>query len=376
MAPDPQQSSTRVPPASAARPAVGRLRPYRPGKPLDELERELGITDSIKLASNENPLGPSPRALEAIELAAREVRLYPDNECHDLVTGLAAHWGVERETLFVDRGSTGVMRQLALAYLQPGDECVMGDPSFMVYEFSTVLMGATPVKVPLTADCTHDLDAMADAITDRTKLVFIANPDNPHGSMVTHDTLARFLARVPPHVLVVADEAYYEYAVQRDDYPDTLALWRGGAPVMMLRTFSKVYALAGLRVGYAIAQPEILRPMFQVREPFHITNIAQAAALASLSDPEQVARARAVNAAGLQVLQAGFDRLGLRHLPTAANFVFVEVGRPGREVYDALLRTGVIVRPGDIFDRPNWLRVTVGTPEQCARLIEALGTVL
>ena len=376
MTPDPQQPAMRVPPPLAARAAVSRMRAYRPGKPIAEVERELGIADSIKLASNENPLGPSPRALEAMELAAREVRLYPDNECHDLVDGLAAHLGVEREALFVDRGSTGVMRQLALTYLQAGDECVMGAPSFIVYEFSTVLMGATPVKVPLTADFTHDLDAMADALSDRTKLIFLANPDNPHGSIVTHDALARFLARVPPQVVVVVDEAYYEYAVRDADYPDTLALWRAGAPVIILRTFSKVYALAGLRVGYAVARPDILRPMFQVREPFHITNIAQAAALASLSDPEQVTRALAVNAAGLKVLQDGFDRLGLRHLPTAANFVFVDVGRNAREVYDALLRTGVIVRPGDIFDRQAWLRVTVGTPEQCARLVRALGDAL
>ena len=375
MAPEPNNPATcaRGP---VVRAPIRRLRPYRPGTPIEELEREYGITDSIKLASNENPLGPSPLALAAIQEAITQVRLYPDNECYELLEALTAHLGIEREALIVGRGSTGIMRLLALAYLEPGDECVMADPCFIVYEFSTVLMGATPVKVPLSSDAVHDLDAMRDAITDRTKLVFIANPDNPHGSMVTHQALERFLQQVPEHVLVVLDEAYYEYAVEAEGYPDSLALWRAGAPLVVLRSFSKVYALAGLRIGYGIAHPEVIRALWQVREPFHLTTVSQAAARASLADAEQVERARAVNRAGREVLQRGFDRLRLRSLPTVANFLFVDVERDAREVYEALVHHGVIVRPGDIFGRPTWLRITVGTPEQCERLIAMLGEAL
>jgi len=360
------------------RAAIDNITPYSPGKPIEEVARELGLDPNsiIKLASNENPLGPSPLAIEAIREHAADVRLYPDNDSYELRNALAAHLGVTAEQLIIGRGSDEIMHFIAVAYLCEGDEVVMGDPPFSMYEISTLLMGANPVKVPLRADYAHDLQAMAQAITPRTKLVYIANPHNPTGAMNTTDELDAFLAQVPEHVLVILDEAYYEYAL-RADYPDSLTYARAGRNVLVMRTFSKIYALAGLRIGYGICmRPEVMQALNQVREPFNVANLAQWAAIASLRDPQQIPRSREVNEAGKAYLYAAFERLGLPYVPTQSNFILVDTLQPCKDVFRLLLSKGVIVRTGDPFGYPTKIRVTIGTPEENTRFIEALESVL
>lgn len=360
------------------RAAIDRVTPYSPGKPIEEVARELGLDPKsiIKLASNENPLGPSPLAMDAIRAHAADVLLYPDNDSYELRQVLASHLGVTPEQLVIGRGSDEIMHFLSIAFLQEGDEVVMGDPPFSMYEISTLLMGANPVKVPLRADYAHDLEAMADAITPHTKLVYVANPHNPTGAMNTTAEVDAFLARVPEQVLVILDEAYCEY-VTRNDYPDSLHYLRAGRNVMAMRTFSKIYALAGLRLGYGIClRPQVLQAINQVREPFNVANLAQWAAIASLNDPNQVKRSVAANEAGKAFLYAAFERMGLPYVPTQSNFILVDTLKPCREVFANLLREGVIVRTGEIFGYPTKIRVTIGTADENARFIAALERVL
>ncbi len=360
------------------RAAIDRVMPYSPGKPIEEVARELGLDPKniIKLASNENPLGPrrwlSKRCANTRPTCA-SIRTATATSC-------ACHWRPRSASAgnnsWSGRGSDEIMHMLSIAYLQEGDEVVMGDPPFSMYEISTLLMGATPVKVPLRADYAHDLEAMAAAVTPRTKLLYLANPHNPTGAMNTAAEVETLLARVPEQVLVVLDEAYYEYAV-RDDYPHTLEFLRAGKNVLIMRTFSKIYALAGLRIGYAIClRPAVLQAINQVREPFNVANLAQWAAIASLQDPRQVTRSRAVNEAGKAYLYAAFTRMGLPYVPTQANFILVDTLQPCREVFGKLLREGVIVRTGDIFGYPTKIRVTIGTEAENARFIDALERVL
>ncbi len=359
------------------RAAIDAITPYSPGKPIEEVAREFGLDPKsiIKLASNENPLGPSPLAVEAMRQHVQDVRLYPDGDSYELRHALADYLDVDANEIVVGRGSDEIMHFLAVAFLEPGDEVVMGDPPFSMYEISTLLMGATPVKVPLK-DYTHDLPAMADAITPRTKLVYIANPHNPTGTINTRDEVDAFLARIPEQVLVVLDEAYFQYA-SRPDYPTSLDYARAGHNVIVLHTFSKIYSLAGLRIGYGVSfRPEVIKAIKQVQEPFNVANLAQWAAIASLQDPEQITRGRAVNDAGKAQLYAAFERLGLPYVPTETNFILVDVRQPCREVFGRLLREGVIVRTGDIFGYPTKIRVTIGTAEENARFIATLEKAL
>lgn len=362
---------------TAYRAAIDAITPYSPGKPIEEVARELGLDPAsiIKLASNENPLGPSPLAVDAIRAHAEDVRLYPDSDGYELRQALAAQIGVAADRIIIGRGSDEIMHFLAVAYLEPGDEVVMGDPPFSMYEISTKLMGATPVKVPLK-NFAHDLPAMAAAITPRTKVVYLANPHNPTGAMNSQVDVEAFLARVPDQVLVVLDEAYAEY-VTRPDYPHSMAWINAGRNVLVMRTFSKIYALAGLRVGYAYTlRDEVLTALNQVREPFNVPNLGQWAAIASLQDPDQVARSRTVNEAGKTFLYAELTRMGLPYVPTETNFLLLDTRQPCRDVFGGLLREGVIVRTGDIFGYPTMIRVTIGTSAENARFIAALETVL
>lgn len=353
---------------------VWKLVPYQPGKPIEEVKRELGLEDIIKLASNENVLGPSPKAVEAIRRAAEEVWLYPDGSCFELRRALSSHLDVPPEMLVFGNGSDEIIHYLGVTFLREGETVIQAHPSFVRYEAAAVLNNAECIKVPLS-DLTHDLRAMREQIDDRTKMVFIANPNNPTGTINTRDDVEAFLDDLPDHVITVFDEAYFEY-VDSAEYPDTVSYARQGRLVIVLRTFSKVYALAGLRIGYGIAPPEIVRALEQVREPFNVSLVAQRAAIASLADADQVARARAMNAAGKEYLYAEFDALGLTYAPTQANFVFVDTGWDSRKVFESLLHQGVIVRTGDIFGLPTYIRVTIGTEEQNRRFVEALKKTL
>jgi histidinol-phosphate aminotransferase len=357
-----------------SRSTIGRITPYSPGKPIEEVQRELGLSRIVKLASNESPLGPSPLALEAMRAAVEAVRLYPNNLAHDLTAALAEHLDQPADRVFVGRGSDEVIHMTGLAFVNPGDEIVFADPPFALYPLTAHLMDATEVRIPLR-DYVHDLDAMADAITDKTKLIFIANPHNPTGTMVTADELQGFINALPEHVIACIDEAYYEY-VMRDDYPRSLRWVDEGRNVIVYRTFSKIYALAGLRVGYGIVPDHLRDAMAQVRPPFNVSTVAQDAAVASLADADQVPRGRAANRLGIDYLMSEFERLGLSGPPSQANFVFVDTGRDSQELFDALLRRGYIVRTGDIFGLSTHIRVSVGTDEDNRGFIEALKQAL
>jgi len=355
------------------------LKPYHPGKPIEEVKRELGLTgEIIKLASNENPLGPSPAALEALSAAVGRLVLYPDGGCHDLRAAVAARLGVDGDQLIFGNGSDEIIHLIGLTFLEPGDEIVVGDPTFVLYEAAATLAGATTVKVPLTRPgFVHDTAAMADAFTDRTRLVFIANPHNPTGTVVDRAAMDALIERLPPRALLVLDEAYGEFVYgDLPEFPVALDYIRAGAPVIGLRTFSKIYGLAGLRVGYGVAAAHAIRLLSQARSPFNVNLAAQIAATAAIDDTAFVEKTKRMNAAGLKQLGDAFDRLGLPYTPSYANFVMVDVKRPCRAVFEALLRQAIIVRTGDIFGLPTSLRVTVGTQEQNSSFIAALEAVL
>ncbi len=349
---------------------VSSLVPYPPGKPIDELERELGIKGSIKLASNENPLGPSPKAIEAVRASAGDLHRYPDGSSYYLKRDLAAHLGVTPDMIVLGNGSNEVIELLMRALFNTGDEAVMGEPSFAVYPIVVKCMGGVSVRVPLTNDFKHDLPAMARAVTDRTRVIFIANPNNPTGTMVTAEEIERFLEMVPDDVVICMDEAYAEF-VRSPGYPDSIGLLSRDRPILVLRTFSKVYGLAGLRVGYGVADPELAGYLERVRQPFNVNSAAQVAARAALGDAEHLEKTVANNAAGLTYLYAELTRMGFEFVETEANFFMIKVG-DGKGVYDALLREGVIVRPMASYGLGEYIRVTVGLPGENERFVKAL----
>lgn len=353
---------------------VLRLRPYVPGKPIEEVERELGISNIIKMASNENVLGPSPRALKAMREELEHVALYPDGNCFQLRLAVAKHLGVEPNQLIFGNGSDDIIHMIGLTFLQEGDECVQGDVTFSQYEACAVLNDCGCRMAPVK-DFTFDVDAMIAQLTDKTKLIFIANPNNPTGTMITHDDVQRLVDKMPERCILVMDEAYYEY-VDNPDYPRALEWVKQGRNVIVLRTFSKIYALAGLRVGYGVATPELISYIERVREPFNVNSVAMVGAIASLDDPAQVERSKSLNDAGKAYLYKEFDRMGLPYSPTQANFVWVDVKKDSVKVFKDMLQKGVIIRTGDIFGASTHIRVTIGTEEQNVRFIKALGEVL
>jgi histidinol-phosphate aminotransferase len=356
------------------RAALARLKPYIPGKPIDEVKRELGLTDIIKLASNENPLGPSPRAMAAMREAIKTTRLYPDNNCYHLRRALSERLGFPPEQITIGRGSDEVIHGLGLAFLEKGDQVLIPSYPFVLYEFTGDLMEAELVRVPF-CNYRYDLEAMAERVSERTKLVFLANPNNPTGTYVTHAAVEKFLDRLSERGVLVMDEAYNEY-VDAPDYPRALDFVRQGRNVVVLRTFSKIYALAGLRIGYGIARPDIAAALEKVREPFNVSTVAQEAALASLGDPNQITRSVRVNNQGKRYLYKEFKALGVKYVPTQANFIFVDTGKDAAYVSQELLKQGVIVRHDPAFGYPTHFRVSIGTKPQNARFISALKEVL
>ncbi|MCP5143100.1 MAG: histidinol-phosphate transaminase [Gammaproteobacteria bacterium] len=350
------------------------LTPYQPGKPISELERELGQSDIVKLASNENPLGPGAAALAAMRDALAEVALYPDGNGFELKQAIARKFGVELNRITLGNGSNDVLDLIARAYLGPGREAVFSEYAFAVYPIATQSVGAT-AKVARAVDYGHDLAAMRALIGEHTRVVFIANPNNPTGTWLKRDELRAFIADVPREVLVVVDEAYVEY-VDEVEYASALD-WVGEFPnLVVTRTFSKAYALAGLRVGFAVSDPAVADMLNRVRQPFNVNLVAMAAAVAAIDDESHLARSAALNREGMAQLTAGFAERGLGFIPSVGNFVCVDVARPAAPVFDALLREGVIVRPVGAYGMPNHLRVSIGLPAQNARLLTALDMVL
>lgn len=358
------------------RPCLEKVTPYQPGKPIEEVKRELGVEDVVKMASNENPLGPSPLALEAIKEHLPQINYYPDGSSYYLKKALAKYLSLTENNIIVGNGADELITLVSMAYLNPGEEIIMAHPSFSEYEFAAQLMDAQTIRIDCKGqDLRHDLEAMAEAVNDRTRLIMICNPNNPTGTIVTHQELENFLKDLPTNILVVVDEAYYEY-VTDDSFPQSLELLARGYNILILRTFSKVYGLAGLRVGYGLAQEDIITDLNTVRAPFNVNSVAQVAARAALRDREHVQAVRTLNNRGREFLSKEFERMGLFYLPTEANFIFVEVKVDAKEIFQKLLTKGIIVRSGDIFGFPQFIRVSIATEEQNARFIRALGETL
>ena len=350
------------------------IAPYEPGKPIEEVEREIGIHDAIKLASNENPLAPSERVREAITNALVALNRYPDGSGFYLRQALAKKHGIAPDQIVLGNGSNDLIELLVRTFLRPGDEAVVPHPSFVVYPMIVQAAGGIRVMVMLK-DYRLDLEAMARAITPLTKMVFIANPNNPSATIVTADEVEAFMARVPERTIVVFDEAYIEFALG-PDFPDTIQHVKQGRRVVVLRTFSKAASLAGLRVGYGIADADAVSLMNRIRQPFNVNSLAQVAALAALEDDGHVLECVRMIEAGRHFLYDEFKALGLRYVPSRANFILVDVGRSAADIYQKLLHQGVIVRPMTPFGMETALRITVGTPEENRKLAKALRTVL
>ncbi len=350
------------------KPHIRGLQPYQPGKPIEELERELGLSGSIKLASNESPLGPSPMAVAALEQAIAGVHRYPDGASFALRRKLADRLRVDERQLVFGAGADEVLELLAKILLGPGDECVFAWPSFAMYPIVVQGMGATPVQVPLDHEMVHDLPALASAVNDRTKLVFVCNPNNPTGTSVGAEAFDAFMENLPDDVVVAIDEAYVDFA-RRPDFPDALA-WLPRRPgTIVLRTFSKIFGLAGLRIGYGVADLELADYLQRARHPFNVNRLAEVAATAALDDREYKERVTRLNGKGVDYLSRELRALGMEVYPTDANFVLV---RTGAEAYEQLLAEGVIVRPMAGFGLPDHVRISVGLPEENERLVKTL----
>jgi histidinol-phosphate aminotransferase len=360
------------------KPAVRDIVPYEPGKPVEEVQRELGLERVVKLASNEGPFGPFPEALDALAAAAPELNRYPDGGAYRLRAALAERHDVRFEEIAIGAGADGVVDALSQVALEPGDEVVCGWPSFPSYVIDAQKLGAVARTIPLI-EGRYDLEGMLDAVTDRTKIVYVCHPNNPTGTMNTRAALDRYFDDVPDHVLTVLDQAYFEY-VDDPDYADGIEEYvKAGRRTIVLRTFSKIFGLAGLRVGYGVGPESVVTAIGKVRRAFDITSPAQVAAVASLTAPGaqmEVERRRRVNSEGRPAIdrtlrERGFEPIG----PAVANFVFAEVADDSRPLFEQLLREGVIVRPTHGFGAPSAIRVTVGTPEENAFFAEALGRV-
>lgn len=357
-----------------ARANILDIKPYVPGKPIDEVAREFGLKDEIiKLASNENPLGPSPLAMKVLKRGIKTLNLYPDDNCYYLTHALAGKLKISEQELILGNGSTEVLDFITKAFINPGDEVVMAEYTFVMYKIITAIAGGKRKAIPLK-DSRHNLDAMADAITDRTKVIFIANPNNPTGTMNTAEEVKRFMARLPDNVIVVFDEAYREY-IRQPNFPDTFEYFRAGRNVIILRTFSKIYGLAGLRLGYGIAKSDLISALRKVRLPFNINCCAQAAGLAALNDEAHIKRSIEVNEEGKDFLYHNFDKIGLPYVPTMANFIFTQPTVDRIRFSEELMKRGVIVRYLAEQDYQG-VRITIGIKQQNQRLIKAIKEVL
>lgn len=357
-----------------ARPGIMDLSPYVAGKPAEEVQAEYGLAEIVKLASNENSLGVSPKAAAVVAAEVEKCFAYPEGSSPNVRKALAKHWNVSADQIFVTCGGDQIITLFAQAFVGPGDEVIVGAPSFHTYNSSTVVMGGKVVKVPLQ-DGVYDLDAILAAITPKTKLIYFCNPNNPTGTIVGKQKVADFMSKVPDHCIVIFDEAYYEFVCD-PDYGDGIEYIKKGANVIVLRTFSKVYGLAGMRIGYGIFAEHLVPVMGRIIPPFPVNRMAQVAAEAALQDTEFLEKTRKNNNDGRDYLNGEFDKLGLHYYPSHGNFIFVDLGMPAIEANEQLLRRGVIIRPGNGWGFPNHIRVTIGLPAENRKFIEALTEVL
>lgn len=361
--------------STLGRPELNSLKKYIPGKSIEEVQREYGLAEVVKLASNENPLGSSPKALAAMHAELAKVNLYPEPTCPDLTRDMAAKLRLPPDSIMFGNGADGILTIIAQAFVNAGDEAIFCPPTFVVYDQVVQVMGGVCVRVPMGADLRHNTTDILKAVTPRTKLILVCNPNNPTGTIIRQDEADWLVERAPSHAIVVFDEAYFDF-VEDPNYPDTLNYVRQGRNVVVLRTFSKIYGLAGLRIGYALGTPDLIDIMAKVRESFPVNRVAQAGARAALTDEEFRQQTLAVSKAGKRFLYQRFAELGLEYVPTEANFVFVNFGVDSREVFQRLLRRGVVVRPGFIWDFNTWARVTIGTQSDNEKFVAALEAVL
>lgn len=359
------------------RSCVDLLKPYVPGKPVEEVERELGLKDVIKMASNENALGPSPKAVQAMRNQLERQHFYPDGNCFYLKEALAEKKNIQPDQIIFGNGSDEILSFLACAYLNPGDEVIMVAPSFSEYEFVTRLMGGIPIHVPLLVDegFDYDFESILSAVNEKTRLVFICSPNNPTGTVVKKKELDYFVENLPEKVLLALDQAYLEY-VTDPEHPDGWDYIEKGLPVIALRTFSKIYGLAGLRIGYGIAPADLIQDLNRVRDPFNVNAMSQSAAMAALDDHEHLDQSRKLVIDGRKQLSEGLAEMDLRPIPDQANFCFLDLKMDSKKVFNAMLQRGVIIRTGDIFGFPTYIRVTYGTSEQNERFLTALKEVI
>jgi len=343
---------------------------YIPGKPIEEVQAELGLRDIAKMASNENPLGPSPKAVAAVERELRNVNLYPEGPCTLLKREMSRRLDINEDMIIFSNGADNCIVLVASAFINEGDEIVMGDPSFFVYKTVTKIMGGRPIFVKLK-NHVHDLNAMLNKVGEKTKLVFICNPNNPTGTIVKKHELDKFISQLPDHTILVLDEAYFEFVLDKD-FPDGLDYIKKGYNVISFRTFSKIYGIAGLRIGYALGCSEFIAALNRVREPFCVSRVAQVGALAALEDEEFKEKTLKINEEGKAYLYNEFEKMGLSYAPSHTNFVFVNLKNDSKKIFQALLKQGIIIRPGHLWNCPTFSRVTIGTMEQNRKFINAL----
>ena len=350
---------------------IRAVRPYQPGKPIKELEREMGLRNVIKLASNENPLGPSRKAMRAMRWALSDCHLYPESGCHYLVARLSQELGIPANQIVIGNGSNEILELLCRGFLSEGDQVISSETSFLVYPILTQVSGAEYKSVPMK-EYRYDLEEIAGAITDRTKIIFIANPNNPTGTYVSAEEVSRFISRVPKDVIICMDEAYVDF-VEAADFPRMIETIKASHPnLVLMRTFSKSYGLAGLRVGYAVASPEVAEYLHKIRQPFNVNSLAQIGATAALDDRFFLWRTKLLVSSGRKYLYKRFQKMGLRYIPSQANFVLVDTGRDGEEVFQALLKSGMIVRSMKAYGLASWIRVTIGRRSENARFYRLL----
>ncbi len=356
------------------REVINTISPYIPGKPISEVKRELGLEKVIKLASNENPLGPSENVKKAIKESLSDLGFYPDGNCTELKLKLAKKLNVKPTQIIFGAGSDEITQFIASIFLNPGDNSIMARPSFPRYETVTKVMGGLPVEIPLK-NHTHDLDEFAKHINERTKIIWICNPNNPTGTIVKKDELYSFIKSVPSEIAVVVDQAYREY-IDDPEYPDATQWLYEFKNLIVLQTFSKIYGLASLRIGYAIASEEIIEKLNRVRPPFNVNHMAQVTAIAALEDTEHIQKAKELNKKSLEFFYKSFEEMNLQYIESYGNFVMVDLKKDAVEIFKKLLLKGIIVRPGDIFDMPTYIRVTTGLESDNMEFIKALKEVL
>lgn len=359
---------------SFERPILAEIHPYIPGKPISEVAREYGVKDIVKLASNENPLGPSPKALDALRNAAASINLYPDAGGYLLRQKLSQLYDYSADSIILGNGSTEIVELICEAFLEPGLEAITGPQAFFKYRIGCQIMGVQPTMIPMP-NYTYDAQAIIAAINPKTRLVFIANPNNPTGTYLAKPEIDRIIDALPPDAMLVLDEAYYEF-VDLPDYPDGLRYVKDGKRVIVLRTFSKAYGLAGIRCGYALAAPQVVNAMHKVREAFNCNSLAQVAAAAALGDTEFLAETLEVTRQGMRQLEEGFGELDLFYVPSVTNFFLVDFKRPGKELFEELLKRGVIIRPMALYGLPTHMRISTGLPREHEKLFGALRQVL